>query len=87
MDLPLRAEYGAAGISNTKNNCMNAAWSYAHLPTMTVPVVKDYNNLPFGLQIIGRLDQDGCLLALADHLMNILSKRSTKKNGLPLNAL
>lgn len=56
---------------------MNAIRSYTHLPAITVPIGRNENSLPYGLQIVGGHGQDDHLLAVADHVMNILSRHFT----------
>jgi Asp-tRNA(Asn)/Glu-tRNA(Gln) amidotransferase A subunit family amidase len=56
------------GIERTGDPVMNLPWTYAGLPTVSVPTGGaggSPTDLPLGLQIAGRYGEDGALLAVA----------------------
>jgi Asp-tRNA(Asn)/Glu-tRNA(Gln) amidotransferase A subunit family amidase len=56
------------GIERTGDPVMNLPWTYAGLPTVSVPAAGaggSPTHLPLGLQIAGRYGEDGALLAVA----------------------
>lgn len=56
-----------AGLENTGNPAMNLPWTQAGLPVATIPAGK-INNLPVGLQCVGRFMGDEILLS---HCLNL----------------
>ncbi len=50
------------GIDTTGDPIMNLPWSYSGLPTVTLPVSKNNQNLPMGIQCTGRYGRDEWLL-------------------------
>ncbi len=58
---------GAAprGIEATGDPRMNLIWTYAGLPTLTLPAALDGQGLPLGIQLTGARRQDAALLAAA----------------------
>lgn len=56
---------GAAprGIEATGDPRMNLIWTYAGLPTLTLPAALDGKGLPLGIQLTGSRRQDAALLA------------------------
>ena len=56
---------GAAprGIEATGDPRMNLLWTYAGLPTLTLPAALDGQGLPLGIQLTGMRMQDAALLA------------------------
>jgi len=52
------------GIDDTGDPVMNAPWTYAGLPAVTVPA-GDVDGLPLGVQLVGAFEDDEALLALA----------------------
>lgn len=51
------------GIDTTGDPIMNLPWSYSGLPTVTLPVSKNDQNLPMGIQCTGRYGRDEWLLS------------------------
>ncbi len=56
---------GAAprGIEATGDPRMNLIWTYAGLPTLTLPAALDDQGLPVGVQLTGARMQDAALMA------------------------
>lgn len=52
------------GIDDTGDPVMNASWTYAGLPAVTVPA-GDVDGLPLGIQLVGAFGGDEALLGLA----------------------
>lgn len=65
------------GISSTGNSAMNLPWTFAGLPTITLPAGKDVGGLPLGLQCSATFMSDERLLSWSAHLADTL---------LPINA-
>lgn len=61
------------GIHATGNPVMNLPWTYMGLPVVTVPAGRARNNLPLGLQVVGRWMADERLLAWAEGLERALA--------------
>jgi aspartyl-tRNA(Asn)/glutamyl-tRNA(Gln) amidotransferase subunit A len=55
----------APGRDTTGDPIFNSPWSYAGVPTVTIPCGLTGGNLPCGLQLIGRGDDDWRVLAAA----------------------
>ena len=51
------------GIITTGNSIFNRMWTLLHLPCIALPMTKNDDNLPMGLQIIGKFQDDVSLLA------------------------
>ncbi len=59
------------GIDTTGNPAMNLPWSYAGLPTITLPAGRAENGLPLGLQCIADFMADEQLVAWAEKLGSV----------------
>jgi Asp-tRNA(Asn)/Glu-tRNA(Gln) amidotransferase A subunit family amidase len=61
---------GAApeGLGATGSPLLNLPWTYAGLPTVTLPFACARNGLPLGAQLVGRFDNDESLLVIAAEL-------------------
>jgi Asp-tRNA(Asn)/Glu-tRNA(Gln) amidotransferase A subunit family amidase len=46
-------------------------WSFLGLPAITMPIAKSRNNLPLGLQLVGKMAQDQLLLQTAKTVQTI----------------
>jgi Asp-tRNA(Asn)/Glu-tRNA(Gln) amidotransferase A subunit family amidase len=65
----LPAATGAAPpLSGTGDAVMSRFWTALHVPAVTVPTWRNAENLPLGLQLLGRLGSDRDLLRVADWL-------------------
>ena len=64
---------GAApkGLKYTGSPLMNLPWTYAGLPTLSIPAGKSSNNLPLGIQIAGKYQKDEELIAFSPSLEKI----------------
>lgn len=61
------------GIGSTGNAALNLPWTHAGLPALTLPTARAQNNLPLGLQCVGRFRRDEYLLAYAEELAQTVS--------------
>ena len=57
----------------TGSPLMNLPWTYAGLPTITIPAGKSKDNLPIGLQLTGSFNQDEGLIAFAKLIDSYIS--------------
>jgi Asp-tRNA(Asn)/Glu-tRNA(Gln) amidotransferase A subunit family amidase len=60
------------GLDSTGDPVMNLPWSYAGLPTITLPSGRNEKGLPLGLQLAGRWYRDEDLLAWAPSIEAVL---------------
>jgi Asp-tRNA(Asn)/Glu-tRNA(Gln) amidotransferase A subunit family amidase len=58
------------GLSSTGNAVFSAIWTLMGVPAITLPILQGENGLPIGIQVIGAMDADAKLLAIAAHIMN-----------------
>jgi aspartyl-tRNA(Asn)/glutamyl-tRNA(Gln) amidotransferase subunit A len=58
----------APAAETTGNPAFNSPWSYAGLPTLSLPIGWSPEGLPLSVQLIGRRQQDEKLLALGERL-------------------
>lgn len=65
---------GAApkGIHATGSPVMNLPWTHAGVPVLTVPVSKNHQSLPLGLQLAGKYNADCELLQQCRKIMPVL---------------
>ena len=61
------------GLSSTGDWALNALWTYTGLPAISLPSGKGDGNLPYGLQITGRLGKDEELLRFAKCIEIVLN--------------
>ena len=63
--MPSTPTVAPAGLESTGDPRFNSPWSYAGLPTVTIPCGLSAAGLPCGLQLVGGPQQDHALLAAA----------------------
>jgi Asp-tRNA(Asn)/Glu-tRNA(Gln) amidotransferase A subunit family amidase len=51
---------------------MNLPWTHCGLPTLGLPSGKDATGLPYGVQVVGRWQEDEALLAWAPDIEDAL---------------
>ncbi len=75
---------GAApkGLKYTGSPLMNLPWTYAGLPTLSIPAGKSSNNLPLGIQIAGKYQKDEELIAFSSSLEKIFDDLYNANNDL-----
>lgn len=54
-----------AGLESTGPSTFNALWTLCGLPAVTLPLLESSDGLPIGVQLVGRIDDDGRLLRTA----------------------
>ena len=64
------------GLASTGDPIMQTVWSFAGLPTLSMPLLNLTNGLPLGVQATGALRNDGRLLRAVRWLVNEFVKRS-----------
>lgn len=62
------------GLENTGDPAMNLPWTQLGFPAVNIPVEKDPDGLPIGLQIVGKWNMDEELLAWAEEIETIVSR-------------
>ena len=67
------------GIETTGDPIMNLPWSYSGLPTVTLPVSKNDQNLPMGIQCTGRYGHDEWLLYWCQEIHLELNEQESKQ--------
>ena len=70
---PSTAEYPPGTIKSTGNPIMNAPWTFAGFPVLSIPVAIEGQSFPFGLQIIGPMGSDYNLFRAAKVFSKALS--------------
>ncbi len=60
------------GLGSTGNPAMSLPWTFAGLPSVTLPVAKSSHNLPLGLQVCGGFGRDESLLQHAGEILQAL---------------
>jgi Asp-tRNA(Asn)/Glu-tRNA(Gln) amidotransferase A subunit family amidase len=68
-----------AGLHSTGNASFNAAWTFLHSPTISVPGLSGFSGLPIGIQLVGRRHHDAKLLAAARWAERALASCSMKR--------
>ncbi len=60
------------GLSTTGSPMFNFLWTYLGVPAISVPLC-EVDNMPLGIQLVGRRHDDAHLLAVADRAMQTLT--------------
>lgn len=73
------AAKGAAppGLESTGDPVMNGIWTFAGLPSLTLPFASDSTGLPLGIQLAGRFGEDERVLKAAAELSVLLPPDGT----------
>ena len=64
------------GLSSTGDPIMSTVWSFAGLPTLSLPLMNLSNGLPLGVQVVGRHKNDARLLRSARWLVSEFLRRN-----------
>ncbi|NQW57260.1 MAG: amidase, partial [Polynucleobacter sp.] len=70
LTIPANGE-APLGLSSTGDPMFCSLWSFLGLPAITMPIAKSHNNLPLGLQLVGKMAQDQLLLQTAKTVQTI----------------
>lgn len=70
LTIPANGE-APLGLSSTGDPMFCSLWSFLGLPAITMPIAKSRNNLPLGLQLVGKMGQDQLLLQTAKTVQTI----------------
>jgi Asp-tRNA(Asn)/Glu-tRNA(Gln) amidotransferase A subunit family amidase len=62
------------GLENTGDPAMNLPWTQLGFPAINIPVEKDLDGLPIGLQVVGKWNMDEELLAWAEETETVVSR-------------
>lgn len=62
------------GLDSTGDPVMCTVWTYAGLPCISLPLMQTDDGQPLGVQLVGRLNNDGRLLRTARWLVQRLSR-------------
>jgi Asp-tRNA(Asn)/Glu-tRNA(Gln) amidotransferase A subunit family amidase len=62
------------GLENTGDPAMNLPWTQLGFPAVNIPVEKDSDGLPTGLQVVGKWNMDEELLAWAEEIETVVSR-------------
>jgi Asp-tRNA(Asn)/Glu-tRNA(Gln) amidotransferase A subunit family amidase len=58
------------GLEFTGSSAFQETWTMFHVPAISLPLCQGPNGLPVGIQLVGKLNHDERLLAIAHWLMN-----------------
>ena len=61
------------GLASTGDPIMNLPWTHSGLPTLAMPSGNNEENLPFGLQLAGRFEEDEMLYGIAMEIERLLA--------------
>ena len=70
LTIPANGE-APLGLISTGDPMFCSLWSFLGLPAITMPIAKSRNNLPLGLQLVGKMAQDQRLLQTAKTVQTI----------------
>ncbi len=73
----------APAAATTGDPVFNSPWSYTGLPTVTIPVGRDPEGLPLGLQLVGRAWGEAELLAAAAWCEEVVGFQLGEPSGAP----
>lgn len=62
------------GLDGTGDPAMNLPWTQLGFPAVNIPVEKDPDGLPMGLQVIGKWNMDEELLTWAEEIEKVVSR-------------
>ena len=62
------------GLENTGDPAMNLPWTQLGFPAVNIPIEKDSDGLPIGLQVVGKWNLDEELLAWAEEIETVVSR-------------
>jgi Asp-tRNA(Asn)/Glu-tRNA(Gln) amidotransferase A subunit family amidase len=62
------------GLGDTGDPAMNLPWTQLGFPAVNIPVEKDPNDLPMGLQVICKWNKDEELLAWSEEIEKVVSR-------------
>lgn len=60
------------GLDSTGNPVFGTLWTYSGVPAITLPLLVGADNMPIGVQLIGRRGEDGRLMRTANWLLHRL---------------
>lgn len=64
------------GIDFTGDPAFNALWTLTGLPAVSLPLLQGEGGMPLGVQLVGRMGQDGRLLRTANWLLRHLAEEA-----------
>ena len=70
---PSATDHAPPGLESTGSPTMNIPWTYAGLPTISLPAGMDSSGLPLGIQLVGHYAKDEELVVCAEGLFPVLS--------------
>jgi Asp-tRNA(Asn)/Glu-tRNA(Gln) amidotransferase A subunit family amidase len=70
---PSTTDHAPPGLESTGSPTMNIPWTYAGLPTISLPAGMDSSGLPLGIQVVGRYRKDEDLVVAAEGIFPIIS--------------
>jgi Asp-tRNA(Asn)/Glu-tRNA(Gln) amidotransferase A subunit family amidase len=62
------------GLENTGDPAMNLPWTQLGFPAVNIPIEKDAEGLPIGLQVVGKWNMDEELLVWAEEIETVVSR-------------
>ena len=71
---PSATDHADPGLKSTGSPIMNLPWTHAGLPVVSLPTHLDARELPHGLQVIGKFDDDERLLPFCTAITAILGQ-------------
>jgi Asp-tRNA(Asn)/Glu-tRNA(Gln) amidotransferase A subunit family amidase len=69
---PSAPDHAPEGLESTGSAIMNLPWTYAGLPTISLPSGLDAAHLPHGLQVVGRHGEDELLVVYCQRLWEVI---------------